>query len=105
MNGFIVKFSNIIHDKNGNYVTSALEFEPLTLLGSCCAINNWEDVADLDRLCDELGADTIEIGAAIAILMDTGGMPWGDATAAKSLLKDEISKGTELGVMIANGAS
>ena len=105
MNGCIVKCSNMVHDKDGKYVTSALEFETLTLLGSCCDINDWEEVAVLDRLCDELGMDTIEIGAAIAILMDSGGMQWGDATAAKSLLKDEISKGTELGVMIANGAS
>ena len=104
MNGCIVKCSNIVHDKDGNYLTSALEFETLTLLGSCCAINSWEDVADLDRLCDELGADTIEIGAAIAILMDSGGMQWGDAEGAKKLLRDEVAKGTELGRLIGNGA-
>ena len=39
----------------------------LTLLGACCAIASWEDVADLDRLCDELGLDTIETGAALAV--------------------------------------
>ena len=33
MSGCIVKCSNIVHDKEGNYVTSALEFEILTLLG------------------------------------------------------------------------
>jgi len=104
MNGCIVKCSNIVHDKDGNYLTSALEFETLTLLGSCCAINNWEDVADLDRLCDELGADTIEIGAAIAILMDSGGMQYGDAEGAKNLLRNEVAKGTEMGMLIGNGA-
>ncbi|OGT76191.1 MAG: hypothetical protein A3I78_04050 [Gammaproteobacteria bacterium RIFCSPLOWO2_02_FULL_56_15] len=105
MNGCIVKCSNMVHDKDGNYVTSALEFETLTLLGSCCDINDWEEVAILDRLCDELGMDTIEIGAAIAVLMDSGGMQWGDANAAKALLKDEIAKGTDLGVLVANGVS
>lgn len=104
MNGCIVKCSNIVHDKDGNYVTSALEFETLTLLGSCCAINNWEDVADLDRLCDELGTDTIEIGAAIAVLMDSGGMEWGDAEGAKNLLKNEVAKGTDMGTLVGNGA-
>ncbi len=104
MTGCIVKCSNIVHDKDGNYVTSALEFETLTLLGSCCAINNWEDVADLDRLCDELGLDTIETGAAIAVLMDSGGMQWGDATGAKNLLRNEIAKGSELGRMVGDGA-
>lgn len=105
MNGCIVKCSNMVHDEHGNYVTSALEFETLTLLGSCCDINDWEEVAALDRLCDELGMDTIEIGAALAILMDSGGMPWGDAAAAKAMLRDEIGKGSDIGMMIANGAA
>ena len=104
MTGCIVKCSNIVNDKDGNYVTSALEFETLTLLGSCCAINNWEDVADLDRLCDELGLDTIETGAAIAVLMDAGGMEWGDAEAAKKLLSEGITGGNQDALDVANGA-
>jgi aldehyde:ferredoxin oxidoreductase len=104
MTGCIVQCSNIVHDADGNYLTSALEFETLTLLGSCCAINNWEDVAELDRLCDELGLDTIETGAAIAVFMDSGGMEWGDAEGAKDLLRKEIINGTELGKNIGHGA-
>jgi aldehyde:ferredoxin oxidoreductase len=103
MTGCIVKCSNIVHDKDGNYKTSALEFETITLLGANCAIQSWEDVADLDRLCDELGLDTIETGAAIGILMDSGGMEWGDAEGAKGLLQ-QVADGTELGKMIGNGA-
>ena len=104
MSGCIVKCSNIVHDKDGNYVTSALEFETLTLLGSCCDINNWEDVADLDRLCDEIGLDTIETGAAIAVLMDAGGMQWGDAEAAKTLIRDDIIADKKDALLVANGA-
>lgn len=104
MAGCIVRCSNIVHDSQGNYVTSALEFETLALLGSCCAINNWEDVADLDRLCDELGLDTIETGAAIAVYMDSGGMNYGDAEGAKNLLRDDIATGSELGRLLGNGA-
>ena len=59
MTGCIVKCSNIVNDKDGNYKTSALEFETLTLLGSNCGIACWDDVADLDRLCDDIGLDTI----------------------------------------------
>ena len=103
LTGCIVSCSNIVHDKEGNYKTSALEFETLTLLGASCAIDNWEDVADLDRLCDELGLDTIETGAAIAALMDAGEMQWGDAEGAKKLF-DEIANGTDLGKAIGNGA-
>jgi aldehyde:ferredoxin oxidoreductase len=103
MTGCIVKCSNVVHDADGNYKTSALEFETLTLLGSNCAIASWEDVADLDRLCDEIGLDTVETGAAIAVYMDSGGMEWGDADGAKRILK-EIAEGTELGRAIGNGA-
>jgi aldehyde:ferredoxin oxidoreductase len=103
LTGCIVSCSNIVHDKEGNYKTSALEFETLTLLGGSCAMEHWEDVADLDRLCDELGLDTIETGAAIAVLMDAGEMAWGDAEGAKKLF-DEISDGTDLGKAVGNGA-
>jgi len=103
MTGCIVQCSNIVHDKEGNYKTSALEFETLTLLGSNCAIQSWEDVADLDRLCDEIGLDTIETGAAMAVYMDSGGLEWGDAEGAKKLLR-EIAEGTDVGRAIGNGA-
>jgi aldehyde:ferredoxin oxidoreductase len=103
MTGCIVQCSNVVHDAEGNYKTSALEFETLTLLGANCAIASWEDVADLDRLCDEVGLDTVETGAAIAIYMDSGGMEFGDAEGAKAILQ-EISDGTELGKAIGNGA-
>ncbi len=103
MTGCIVKCSNVVHDADGNYKTSALEFETLTLLGANCAIASWEDVADLDRLCDEIGVDTIETGAAIAVYMDSGGMEYGDAAGAKRIL-EEIAEGTELGKAIGDGA-
>jgi len=103
LTGCIVQCSNIVHDADGNYKTSALEFETLTLLGSNCAIESWDDVADLDRLCDEVGLDTVETGAAIAIYMDSGKMKYGDAEGAKKLLA-EIAEGTEVGLAIGNGA-
>jgi len=103
MTGCIVKCSNVVHDAQGEYKTSALEFETLTLLGSNCAVKSWEDVADMDRLCDEIGLDTIETGGAIAILMDAGQMEWGDADAMRTLM-NEIDQGTERGKAIGNGA-
>ncbi len=102
MTGCIVKCSNIVHGEDGKYVTSALEFETLTLLGSNCAVAKWQDVADLDRLCDELGIDTIETGAALGVLMDAGQMQWGDAEAMKALLRD-LPNGSERGKAIGNG--
>ncbi len=103
MTGCIVKCSNIVNDAEGNYKTSGLEFETLTLLGSNCGLASWEDVADLDRLCDDIGVDTIETGAAIAVYMDSGAMEFGDAGGAKDLML-EIAKGSDVGRAIGNGA-
>jgi aldehyde:ferredoxin oxidoreductase len=103
MTGCIVRCSNEVHDKDGGYVTSALEFETLAVFGSNCDINNWEDVAALDRLCDEIGLDTIETGAAVAVLMDSGGMKWGDVEKVKELMHN-IDKGDETACDVANGA-
>ena len=104
MTGCIVQCSNMVNDADGNYLTSALEFETLAVLGSNCAVQSWEDVAELDRLCDEIGVDTIEAGAAIAVLMDAGQMDWGDVPAMKKML-EEMSEGTDLGTTVGNGAA
>lgn len=104
MTGCIVRCSNIVHGADGKYKTSALEFETLALLGASCAVATWQEVAELDRACDEVGLDTIETGGAIAVLMDAGKMPWGDSKAMKALILEEIPKGTERGNAIGNGA-
>ncbi|MAG30949.1 MAG: hypothetical protein CL908_08675 [Deltaproteobacteria bacterium] len=103
MTGCIVSCSNIVHDADGNYKTSALEFETLTLLGANCAVDTWDKVAELDRLCDEVGLDTIETGAAIGVLMDSGGMEWGDSEAMKKIIA-EAAEGNDRADMIGGGA-
>jgi len=102
MTGCIVSCSNVIHDADGKYVTSALEFETIALCGSNCEIGDLDKVAQLDRLCDELGLDTIETGGAIALAMDNGALPFGDGDAAIALL-DKADKGDPLAETIACG--
>ena len=102
MTGCIVSCSNIIHDEAGQYVTSALEFETLALCGSNCEIGDLDKVAKIDRLCDDLGLDTIETGGAIGLAMDCGALPFGDADAAIALL-DKLDKGDPLAETIGRG--
>jgi aldehyde:ferredoxin oxidoreductase len=102
MTGCIVSCSNIVHDAEGKYVTSALEFETLALCGSNCEIGDLDKVAQMDRLCDELGLDTIETGGAIALAMDCGALQFGDADAAIALL-DKVDKGDPLAETIGRG--
>jgi aldehyde:ferredoxin oxidoreductase len=86
--GCIVRCSNVYHDKNGEYVTSGLEYETLGLLGPNCDIDDMDWVAQADRVCDDLGVDTIETGATIGVCMDAGKIAWGDKKASMGLLKE-----------------
>lgn len=102
MTGCIVSCSNVVHDADKNYVTSALEFETITLCGSNCGIDDLDAVAKMDRLCDELGLDTIETGGAIGMAMDCGALAFGDAAGAIALM-EKIDQGDELAETIGNG--
>jgi aldehyde:ferredoxin oxidoreductase len=93
MTGCIVQCSNVVHGPDGRYVTSALEFETLGLCGSNCEIADLDKVARIDRLCDDLGLDTIETGGALALAMDCGALGFGDGDAAIALL-DRVDKET-----------
>ncbi len=103
MPGCVVRCSNVIPSKTGEELNRALEYETIVLLGSNCGINNLDTICKLNRLCDQLGVDTIETGASIGIAMEAGLLPFGDGEKALQLM-DEIAKGTPVGKMIANGA-
>ena len=86
MAGCVINCSQVFTDEDGNEVTSGFEFESLGLLGSNCAITDLDQLARIDRLCDDLGLDTIEIGAAVGVAMEGGLLPWGDGVAVHELL-------------------
>ncbi len=102
MAGCIIKCSILFNNERGEHLTSALEFETLTLLGANLEIDNLEAVAEMDRLCDDLGLDTIETGNAFGVAMEAGVAEFGDWQAAIRLF-DEIRRGTELGRLLGNG--
>jgi aldehyde:ferredoxin oxidoreductase len=102
MTGCIVGCSNIFNDKEGHYVTSALEYETLCLLGSNLDIDDIETLAKMDHACDDIGIDTIEVGGTIGVAMDEGKIKYGDGDKALELIH-EIGKGTKLGSLYGNG--
>jgi aldehyde:ferredoxin oxidoreductase len=58
------------------------------------------------RLCwqaNDLGLDSIDVGAALGVAAEAGQMGWGDGERALELL-DEIRLGTPLGRILGNGA-
>ncbi len=104
MAGCIIKCAILFNDANGNHVTTAFEFESIALLGSNLEIGPADAVAELDRLCDDIGLDTIEVGNAIGVAMEAGVIPWGDWEGTKGLL-EEIRAGSPLGRIIGNGTA
>jgi aldehyde:ferredoxin oxidoreductase len=104
MAGCVIKCAILFNDEHGNHVTTALEFETIALLGSNCEIGPADAVAELDRLCDDIGLDTIEVGNAIGVAMEAGVIAWGDWRGAKGLL-EQIRAGTPLGRIIGNGTA
>ncbi len=102
--GCIIQCSGIYNDKNGQYLTKQPEYETVWALGANCAIDDLDTIAMLDRLCDDYGVDTIEMGATIGVAMEGGVAKFGDGAAAINLLK-EIGKGTALGRILGNGAA
>jgi aldehyde:ferredoxin oxidoreductase len=102
--GCIIKCSGIYHDKEGNYLTKQPEYETVWAHGGNCGINDLDAIAMLDRLDDDFGLDTIEMGATIGVAMEAGLAKFGDAGAAINLVK-EVGKGTPMGRILGNGAA
>ena len=98
----IIRCSNEYVDETGQYVTSSLEYETIWSMGGMLGNSDLDAIAKLDFLCDDIGLDTISTGVAIAVAMDAGYRPFGDAQAAIEMV-EEVAKGTEFGKIIGNG--
>ena len=102
--GCVIRCSGTFYDKDGNYVTKQPEYETVWAHGGNCGIDDLDAIAQIDRLDDDYGLDTIEMGATIAVAMEAGIAEFGDAEAAIKLVK-EVGKGTHLGRILGNGAA
>lgn len=102
--GCVIRCSNIYPKPNGSYYVSCLEYESDWALGPDCCIDDLDAIAELIRICNDVGIDTIETGVAIGVAMEGGLLEFGDGQGAIQLLK-EVGKGTPLGRIIGNGAA
>jgi aldehyde:ferredoxin oxidoreductase len=101
--GCVIQCSGIFHGKDGKYLTKQPEYETVWSHGGNCGIDDLDAIAQLDRLDDDIGLDTIEIGVAIGVAMQAGHLKFGDAAGAIRLVQ-EIGQGTPLGRIIGSGA-
>ena len=101
--GCVIKCSNVYHGKDGKYLTSGFEYETIWAFGAHTTIKSLDDIAMMDRLCDDFGLDTIDMGVALGVAMEGGMIPWGDGQAAIDLLSKVGAYAPE-GKIIGNGA-
>lgn len=101
--GCVISCSQVYNDKDGNFVTAGFEYETIWGFGAVCYVDDLDIIAQADRICDDIGIDTIETAVAIATAMEGGVLPFGDGEGMLNLLR-EIGKGTHLGRIIGNGA-
>jgi len=104
MPGCIIECSNVYADADGNEVVSPLEYETIGLLGSNCGLTDPDELAGLNAIANDLGIDSIETGAMLAVLMEAGLAEFGDVGFMTRAL-EEIRQGTANGLLWAQGTA
>lgn len=102
--GCVIKCSNVWVRPDGSYHVAPIEYESDWALGANCGIDNLDDIAELNRICNDVGLDTIEAGCTLAVAMEAGLAEFGDGKRAIELL-NEVGKGTPLGRILGNGTA
>ena len=100
--GCVIACSNIFADPSGKTTVASLQYENIALLGSNCGIGDIDAIAEMNDLCNQVGIDAIDGGAAIGVAMEAGLLEFGDAERAKDLLR-QVGEGTPLGKVIGSG--
>ena len=103
MAGCTIRCSNVFGGEDGKSIVSPLEYETVGLMGSNLGIGDLDVIARLNWQANDLGLDTIELGAALGVAADSGAFAFGDGDAALKLM-DEIRTGTPLGRLLGAGA-
>ena len=100
--GCIIQCSNTWYKPDGTEHTSCVEYESDWSLGANCGIDDLDTIAELVKLCNAYGIDTIEAGTTLAVAMEAGLAEFGDGKKSIELMH-EIGKGTPLGRILGNG--
>lgn len=102
--GCMIRCSQIYKDKKGEVLTGGFEYESVWAFGANLGINDLDEIAMMNRLCDDYGVDTIDMGVAIGVAMEAGVLQFGDSKGVIELLH-EVGKATPLGRILGAGAA
>ena len=100
--GCTIQCSNVFPDGTGRKIVASLQYESAVMLGPNLGIGDVDTIGELNNLCNEVGLDSIECGAALGVAMEAGVAPFGDGEAAKHMIR-QIGEGTYLGRILGNG--
>jgi aldehyde:ferredoxin oxidoreductase len=103
MPGCTIKCSNIYFGPDNKTLVTPLEYETIGLMGSNLGMEHPDHIAQINAVADDLGVDTIEIGAGLGVMAEAGLMDWGDVDRALEIM-DEMRRDTPLGRILGNGA-
>jgi aldehyde:ferredoxin oxidoreductase len=103
--GCVMACSNAVpYEDTGKAHVSPLEYETAWALGTNLGVGILQDVAELNRLCNDLGLDTIETGNTLGMLMEGGMVKFGDGKGAIDALKQAYDEKSFLGRLAISGA-
>jgi len=115
MTGCVIQCSNAFADEGGELLAAPLEFETIGLCGSNLEIVSLDEIAKINRYCNDFGLDTIEVGAALGVMMEAAELQdipskfnrddlpvFGSSFNALKILS-EIPSGSELAKLVGNG--
>ena len=103
MTGCVIQCSNVYANQDGDDIVSPLEYETIGLMGSNLGIGDLDEIARLNWEANDLGLDSIELGAALGVAVEGGLLGFGETEKALDLI-GEIRRGTPVGRMLGQGA-
>jgi aldehyde:ferredoxin oxidoreductase len=99
---------NIIEDCEN--LESELDYENVAMLGADIGLGDLKRVAVLNRMCDELGLDTISTGNVLGFAIEAAekglldiDITWGDFDGARRLMEDITYRRGEVGELLSLG--
>jgi aldehyde:ferredoxin oxidoreductase len=104
MPGCVIACRNVYVDESKTPIVGTLQYETIALMGSNLGLGNLDEIAQLNRMCNDFGLDTIETGAALGVAIEAGLAKFGDFESVRALLA-QVGEGTVLGRLIGNGAA
>lgn len=102
--GCAIRCSNVFARPGGDYHVAPLEYETIWAFGPDCGIDDLDVIAELNRIANDLGIDSIDLGSSLAIAMESGWLAFGDCLGAINLVR-EIYEPTDRGAILMNGAA